>query len=85
MEAELPPWNALVQLLIRAKSAETDQGAVETWATTVLEEGPLAAAAVAESLYDDDGTFRRALREALYARDPRPRTSRCVWPAKSPG
>lgn len=71
MEAELPPWNALVRkLLIRAKSAETDGGAVETWATTVLEEGPLAAAAVAESLYDDDGAFRRALREALYARDP---------------
>src|ERR1700733_14646806 len=71
MEAELPPWNALVRkLLIAAKSAETDAGAVETWATTVLEEGPLAAAAVAESLYNDDGAFRRALRDALYARDP---------------
>lgn len=72
MEAELPPWNALVRkLLIGASSPTADNDAVTAWADTVLQEGPLAAAAVAEALYPDEGTFRRALRDALYARDPR--------------
>jgi SIR2-like protein len=69
MEAELPSWNELVRkLLIRARSGEGDEKAIETWCDTVLQEGPLAAAAVAESLYSDDGAFRRALRDAVYAR-----------------
>lgn len=71
MEAELPSWNALVRkLLIGARRAGDDDDAVAAWADTVLEEGPLAAAAVAEALYPDAGTFRRALRDALYERDP---------------
>jgi hypothetical protein len=71
MEAELPSWNALVrELLVGARRPGDDEDAVSTWADTVLQEGPLAAAAVAESLYRDDATFRRALRDALYARDP---------------
>jgi len=43
---------------------------VTAWADAVLEEGPLAAAAVAEALYPDAAAFRRALRDALYERDP---------------
>ncbi len=71
MEAELPSWNTLVrEILIEARRAGDDDDAVAAWADTVLEEGPLAAAAVAEALYPDATTFRRALRDALYARDP---------------
>jgi hypothetical protein len=71
MEAELPSWNELARkLLIQAWSTEDDETAIEAWCDTVLQEGPLAAAAVAESLYSDDGAFRRALREAVYARPP---------------
>src|SRR6202034_3195042 len=71
MEAELPSWNALVRsLLFRARRPGDDQDAVSAWADTVLQEGPLAAAAVAESLYPDQLTFRRALREVVYTRDP---------------
>lgn len=71
MEAELPSWNALVrELLVGASRAGDEEDAVSAWADTVLQEGPLAAAAVAESLYPDDATFRRALRDVLYARDP---------------
>ncbi len=71
MEAELPSWNALVRkLLIGARRAGDDDDAVAAWADTVLQEGPLAAAAVAEALYPDAGSFRRALRDALYERDP---------------
>lgn len=67
MEAELPSWNALVrELLIKASGANGPDEVVERWAATVLEEGPLAAAAVAESLYPDEVTFRQALRTALY-------------------
>ena len=50
MEAELPSWNALVRkLLIEARKGE-DGALLEAWAETVLQEGPLAAAAVAEAL-----------------------------------
>jgi hypothetical protein len=71
MEAELPSWNALVRkLLVGASRPGDDHDAVFAWADTVLQEGPLAAAAVAESLYRDDGTFHRALRDALYVRGP---------------
>jgi hypothetical protein len=71
MEAELPSWNALVRkLLIGARRASDDDDAVTAWADTVLEEGPLAAAAVAEALHPDAAAFRRALRDALYVRDP---------------
>ncbi len=71
MEAELPSWNALVRkLLIGARRAGDDDDAVSAWASAVLEEGPLAAAAVAEALYTDAAAFRRALRDALYERDP---------------
>jgi hypothetical protein len=71
MEAELPSWNELVRgLLLRAPHAGAEPDAVAAWADSVLQEGPLAAAAVAESLYGDDVAFRRALREALYARGP---------------
>jgi SIR2-like protein len=69
MEAELPSWQELVrELLVRARSDDRDL--VRVWADTVLEEGPLAAASVAEALYRDDGAFRRVLREVLYARNP---------------
>jgi SIR2-like protein len=71
MEAELPSWNSLVRdLLMRARRPGDADDAVSAWADTVLQEGPLAAAAVAEALYPDGGAFRRALRDALYARDP---------------
>lgn len=71
MEAELPSWSDLVRnLLLRAKRAGDDDDAVSAWADTVLQEGPLAAAAVAESLYPNGPAFRRALREVLYSRDP---------------
>jgi hypothetical protein len=71
MEAELPSWHTLVRkLLIGARRVGDDHDAVAAWADTVLQEGPLAAAAVAESLYRDGATFRRALRDALYERDP---------------
>ena len=51
MEAELPSWNALVrELLVGASRAGDEEDAVSAWADTVLQEGPLAAAAVAESL-----------------------------------
>jgi SIR2-like domain len=70
MEAELPSWNTLVRkLLIDARKGE-DGALLEAWAETVLQEGPLAAAAVAEALYRDEGVFRRALRDALYERAP---------------
>ncbi len=69
MEAELPSWNELVRnLLVGARRPEDEPDAVDAWAETVLQEGPLAAAAVAESLYADPASFRRALRDALYAR-----------------
>jgi hypothetical protein len=71
MEAELPSWNSLVRdLLVGARRPSDADDAVDAWADTVLQEGPLAAAAVAEALYPDATAFRRALRDALYARDP---------------
>ncbi len=70
MEAELPAWNTLVRKLLVGARAEEDEALLHAWADTVLQEGPLAAAAVAEALYRDHGLFRRALREALYERDP---------------
>lgn len=71
MEAELPSWSELVRdLLLRASRPEDDEDAVSAWADNVLREGPLAAAAVAESLYPDSIAFRRALRDVLYTRDP---------------
>jgi NAD-dependent SIR2 family protein deacetylase len=71
MEAELPSWNALVRkLLIGTRRAGDEDDAVAAWADTVLEEGPLAAAAVAEALFPDVASFRRALRDAVYERDP---------------
>jgi hypothetical protein len=71
MEAELPAWNTLVrQLLMSAVPSQTDEAAKISWAEMVLREGPLAAAAVAESLQPDATTFRRALREALYEGNP---------------
>ncbi len=57
-------------LLIGARRPGDADDAVGAWADTVLQEGPLAAAAVAEALYPDGGAFRRALRDALYARGP---------------
>jgi hypothetical protein len=70
MEAELSSWNALVRsLLIQARRGE-DEDLLDAWAETVLREGPLAAGAVAEALYSDERVFRRALRDALYVRDP---------------
>ncbi len=70
MEAELPSWNALVRkLLIQARPGE-DEELLAAWAKTVLQEGPLAAGAVAEALYSDERVFRRVLRDALYIREP---------------
>lgn len=71
MEAELPSWNVLIRKLLLAARDSGDQEAVAAWADAVLQEGPLAAAAVAEALHDDPSRFRRALREALYERDSR--------------
>jgi hypothetical protein len=72
MEAELPSWNTLVKrLLTRAQGPLDDADAVAAWVDRVLQEGPLAAAAVAEALYADAAGFRQALREALYERDAR--------------
>lgn len=69
MEAELPSWNELVRrLLLSAQPSNMKQETVLAWADSVLEEGPLTAAAVAESLHADDTSFRRAVREALYVR-----------------
>lgn len=71
MEAGLPSWNALVrELLVNTRAPADSDEIVETWATAVLEEGPLAAAAVAESLYPDELAFRQALRNALYGGEP---------------
>ncbi len=71
MEAELPSWSALVEdLLLSAASSTSDQATKRLWAEMVLREGPLAAAAVAESLYADGTTFRRALRDSLYEGGP---------------
>jgi hypothetical protein len=71
MEAELPAWNTLVRnLLLAARLPDAEEAAVGIWAGKVLEEGPLAAAAVAEALYADPIVFRRALRDALYQQDP---------------
>lgn len=70
MEAQLPSWNQLVrELLVQASEADDPRDAVEAWATMVLEEGPLAAAAVAESLYESGIAFRQAFRDALYGGD----------------
>jgi hypothetical protein len=72
MEAELPSWNVLVRkLLLAARGPGDPEAAVVAWADAVLQEGPLAAAAVAEALHNDSARFRRALREALYERDSR--------------
>jgi hypothetical protein len=69
MEAELPSWDALVRKLLIAAKAGEDRALLDVWAGTVLQEGPLAAGAVAEALYPDRALFRRALRDALYVRD----------------
>jgi hypothetical protein len=53
-----------------AAHAKTELAAREQWVEQVMREGPLAAASVAASLYASAGAFRRALREAVYARDP---------------
>lgn len=69
MESEMPSWNELVRrLLVGARDRDDPQQVLDAWAGKVLEEGPLAAAAVAESLYEDHNAFERALREALYAK-----------------
>src|SRR5947209_2306030 len=49
MEAELPSWNTLVRKLLIGARVGDDDDAVTAWADAVLEEGPLAAAAVAEA------------------------------------
>ncbi|HTA14510.1 MAG TPA: SIR2 family protein, partial [Solirubrobacteraceae bacterium] len=69
MEAELPSWHELVRKLLVRSRPRADQQLLDAWADRVLEEGPLAAASVAQALYKDDRAFRRALRQALYQRD----------------
>jgi hypothetical protein len=73
MEAELPSWNVLVRQLLLGAPGKAgrprDPDALAQWAKEVLLEGPLAAASVAASLYSERA-FRRALRAALYERDP---------------
>jgi hypothetical protein len=69
MEAELPSWQELVCRLLAAANSEHEPWLIDKWADTVLAEGPLAVASVAEALYPDDGlSFKRALRAALYTR-----------------
>jgi hypothetical protein len=67
MEAGLPPWGELVARLLEGVATELDGEDRAEWVWLTLEEGPLAAAAVARSLYGDEVEFRRALRRALYA------------------
>ena len=66
----MPSWNTLVRKLLIQARPGGDEGLLDAWAKTVLQEGPLAAGAVAEALYSDGRVFRRALREALYVREP---------------
>jgi hypothetical protein len=69
MEAELPSWQGLVRRLLVAANSKHEPWLIDKWADTVLAEGPLSAASVAEALYGEDGAaFRRALRDALYTR-----------------
>jgi hypothetical protein len=73
MEAGLPGWHELLRRLLDAVAGDLDDAPRERWLDATLREGPLAAAAIARSLYpEDDGEFRRVLRVALYG-DRRPR------------
>jgi hypothetical protein len=73
MEAGLPSWPELLRRLLEAVARDLDETQRERWLEATLSEGPLAAAAIARSLYpEDEGEFRRALRSALYgSRRPR--------------
>jgi hypothetical protein len=66
MEADLPPWGALVGRLLEDVAGDLEGDARREWVDLTLAEGPLAAAAVARSLRENDVEFRRALRRALY-------------------
>lgn len=67
-ESELPSWEELVRALLTdadvAKNLSDEDR--ELWIRATIAQGPLAAAAIARAHHDDELSFRRALRAALY-------------------
>ncbi len=68
IEAELPSWPQLVEALVSEVAAERlpRSEARGPWREAVLQEGLLAASAIARALSPDDADFVERLRQALY-------------------
>ena len=66
MEAGLPSWNELLARLLEDSAGDLPPAQRDRWIEATLTAGPLAAAAIAGSLYPDAAEFRRARRAALY-------------------
>jgi hypothetical protein len=70
MDASLPSWPVLVRrLLARAAVRTVPRPLRRQWLEAVEEEGPLAAASVAESLSADERHFLADVRQALFGRE----------------
>jgi hypothetical protein len=65
MEAGLPSWNTLLERLLASLGEDLEESERQRWMDATLREGTLAAAAIAQSLYDPE-VFPRAVRRALY-------------------
>ncbi len=77
MEAGLPSWTGLVRMLVRGVAGDLDAPHRDRWVDAVMNDGPLAAAAVAESAHMDEefridaAGWRARVRDALYERSPK--------------
>ena len=67
-ESELPSWTELVRALLSETeiAKELSEEDRELWIQATIGQGPLAAAAIARAHHQDELSFRRALRAALY-------------------
>jgi SIR2-like protein len=67
-ESELPSWDELVRALLTGADLgdELSDEDRELWIQATIEQGPLAAAAIARAHHPDELAFRQALRDALY-------------------
>jgi SIR2-like domain len=76
MEAGMPSWLGLVRRLVERVAGGLEPVQRQGWVDAVMKEGPLAAAAVAESAYMDSDfkvdtvKWRARVREALYGGSP---------------
>lgn len=76
MEAGLPSWVSLVRRLLERRASDLDPGLRGEWVDAVMNEGPLAGAAVAESALMNEEfeinavRWRAEVREALYRGTP---------------